>query len=116
MAWIIGWLTLSFLAGWIAEQKGRSGPGFFLLALVFSPLIGLIAASAARRIDPGAPKPETHIRCPDCREFILKEARACKHCGCKLIPWSERPLECPSCGKTGTRNDKNCAHCGHKMY
>ncbi|MBS0368433.1 MAG: NINE protein [Proteobacteria bacterium] len=30
--------------------------------------------------------PETHIKCPDCAELIRKEARVCKHCGCKLIP------------------------------
>ena len=30
--------------------------------------------------------PETHVRCPDCRELILNSARVCKHCGCKLVP------------------------------
>lgn len=35
---------------------------------------------------PTGPTPETHVRCPDCRELILKEARKCKHCGCRLIP------------------------------
>ena len=33
-----------------------------------------------------APTPETHLRCPDCKELVLKEARVCKHCGCKLVP------------------------------
>ena len=32
------------------------------------------------------PSPKTHVRCPDCKELVLKEARVCKHCGCKLIP------------------------------
>lgn len=32
------------------------------------------------------PTPDTHIRCPDCKELIFKDARVCKHCGCKLIP------------------------------
>ena len=30
--------------------------------------------------------PETHVKCPDCRAFVPKEARACQHCGCKLVP------------------------------
>lgn len=30
--------------------------------------------------------PETHVRCPHCKELVLKEARVCKHCACKLIP------------------------------
>ena len=32
------------------------------------------------------PTPETHVKCPDCRELILKESCKCKHCGCTLIP------------------------------
>ena len=34
----------------------------------------------------GVPHPDTHVKCPDCKEFVLKEATVCKHCGCKLIP------------------------------
>lgn len=34
----------------------------------------------------GAPRPDTHVMCPDCKELILKDARVCKHCGCKLVP------------------------------
>jgi hypothetical protein len=30
--------------------------------------------------------PDTHVKCPDCRELVLKDARKCKHCGCSLIP------------------------------
>lgn len=30
--------------------------------------------------------PETHVKCPDCRELVLKDARKCRHCGCPLIP------------------------------
>jgi hypothetical protein len=28
----------------------------------------------------------THVKCPDCRELVLKDARKCKHCGCALVP------------------------------
>lgn len=39
----------------------------------------------------GAPRtadatPATHVLCPDCAEPIRREARVCKHCGCKLQP------------------------------
>lgn len=27
---------------------------------------------------------DTHKKCPDCAEWIRKEARVCKHCGCKI--------------------------------
>lgn len=32
------------------------------------------------------PSAQTHVRCPDCREFVLKDARKCKHCGTTLVP------------------------------
>ncbi len=35
-----------------------------------------------------AATPDTHLRCPDCAELVLKAARVCKHCGCKLVPQS----------------------------
>lgn len=33
--------------------------------------------------------PDTHVKCPDCRELVLKEARKCKHCGTGLVPQME---------------------------
>jgi hypothetical protein len=32
------------------------------------------------------PNPWTHVRCPDCRELIRKDAAVCSHCGCRLVP------------------------------
>ena len=52
---IIGWLSGSGLAGYVAERKGRSGPGWFFGALfLFSPLLALIALGAL----PVVPKAE----------------------------------------------------------
>jgi TM2 domain-containing membrane protein YozV len=36
--------------------------------------------------DPAAPNPDTHVKCPDCRELVLRDARKCKHCGSALQP------------------------------
>jgi hypothetical protein len=36
------------------------------------------------RDDP--PTPDTHVRCPDCRELVRYDASKCKHCGAKLVP------------------------------
>ena len=30
------------------------------------------------------PNVDTHVKCPDCRELVLKDARKCKHCGSAL--------------------------------
>lgn len=32
------------------------------------------------------PTPETHVKCPDCRELVRADANVCKHCRCKLVP------------------------------
>lgn len=44
---------------------------------------GVILMTAA---GPVVATPETHVKCPDCRELVLRDARKCKHCGCTLIP------------------------------
>lgn len=83
----------SVVVGIIAASKDRRGFGYFALSLVLSPiLIGililllpslkqqtvLLAAEAAT--------PETHVRCPDCRELVRMDARVCKHCKIALRP------------------------------
>lgn len=81
----ISWLLLALIVAVAAQARGRSGAGWFLIALVASPVIGLLLVlvlpSRANQ-----PTPDTHVKCPDCKELVLKEARKCKHCGCALVP------------------------------
>ena len=77
-----------FVAGVVAaaaSERGRSAVGWFFLALIITPVIGLLALIAFPRLD-NQPTLYTHVICPDCREFVLKKARKCKHCGCALTP------------------------------
>jgi hypothetical protein len=67
-----------------AKARGRSPVAWALLCALLS-YLGLIIL----RILPSMPTPDTHVLCPDCREPVLKDARACKHCGCKLVPVSD---------------------------
>lgn len=47
----------------------------------------VIALAWAYRHKKGTePTPETHVKCPDCRELVLHDARKCKHCGVALVP------------------------------
>jgi hypothetical protein len=85
---LIVWLVLSVLVGVWAGGRGRSGFGYFALSIVLSPLIGflIVAATGNLKVQANEPSPDTHVRCPDCRELVLRDARKCKHCGTALIP------------------------------
>jgi hypothetical protein len=90
---IVFWLLFSFVIGIIASSKGRSGFGWFLLSVLISPLLSFIlvlalpSLSTRLRTESGEPvTPQTHVRCPDCRELVRVDANKCRFCGCKLIP------------------------------
>jgi hypothetical protein len=91
MELFIFWLIFAAVVGVIASSRGRSGFGWFLISVLISPLLGvlLVALLPSLKPAPGAPTPETHVKCPDCAELVLKEARVCKHCGCRLTPYTE---------------------------
>lgn len=99
LAIIFFWLVFSIVVGVMASGRGRSGFGWFILACLISPLVAgvfllLMTNKAAER---GRPHPSTHVKCPDCKELILKDARVCRFCGCKLAPPAPAaPLEEPS--------------------
>jgi hypothetical protein len=97
---ILWWFVLAIVVGVSANLRGRSGPGWFLLAVVISPLIAGLFLIAAPRIEKGPQteaKPESkqnltewlsgtpttpeHKRCPYCDEAIRRQAVVCKHCG-----------------------------------
>jgi len=88
MTWLLSWIVFSIIVGIGASSRGRFGIGWFLLALVITPLLAviLLLLLPSRAKSPGDPTPDTHVKCPDCAEFVRKAAKVCKHCGCKLVP------------------------------
>lgn len=72
----------------LAARRGRSGFGWLLVSLLFSPVVGFVFVLVLKDVAPrtGEPTPDTHVRCPECRELVLRDASKCKHCGCRLIP------------------------------
>lgn len=90
MEWLILWIGLSLIAAVIAANKGRSAIGFFFLAILLSPLVGILAAfivqpNTARIEDEKLAAGEAR-RCHHCAEIVRSEACVCKHCGRGLVP------------------------------
>lgn len=90
MEFAIFWLIFAIICGIFAAQRGRSGFGYFLLSMIISPLLCFLLIAVLGPKHPAQeiirPTSETHVKCPDCAEFVLKEAKKCKHCGANLIP------------------------------
>lgn len=92
MEFFILWLIMAVLAAGIASHKGRSVGGWFIIGLVFGIFAVIVVAvlssnkPAAVFAEAEAPTPETHVRCPECRELVRMDARKCKHCGTTLVP------------------------------
>ncbi|MCB4365425.1 hypothetical protein KIH07_16905 [Hydrogenophaga taeniospiralis] len=86
------WFLLAIAVGVLASKRGRSGFGWFVIALLLSPLIGFVFVLIAKDLSTSAgavnaaPTGSTHVRCPACAEWVLPEASVCKHCGGALAP------------------------------
>ena len=88
------WFVFAMLVGAAASSRGRSGFGWFLLSCIISPLLGLLLLIAVPKRGPPAAvtagaevaDASTHVRCPECRELVRKDARKCKHCSTALAP------------------------------
>lgn len=89
MEFFLFWVLFAIAVGAYGSSKGRSGFGWFLFSIILSPLLGFIfcaVASDLKHHKEAAPNEDTHVKCPDCREFVLRDARKCKHCGTALVP------------------------------
>lgn len=88
MFMFLGWLILAILVGVYANTKGRSGLGFFLIAVILSPLVGFIIAlvisPVKEVIEANAIQSGDMKKCPDCAELVKAEAKICKHCRAEL--------------------------------
>ena len=78
------------LAFGVMEETVAPGFGTYFGAFVIPFLLGWwgkIALDKSRGPKgPNGETPLTHVRCPDCKELVLKQASVCKHCKATLVP------------------------------
>ncbi len=63
--------------------------GVFLFAtpwLILTVPLHLIFAAVSNKSKNESVNRFSHIRCPECRELVRKDARLCRHCHTELIP------------------------------
>lgn len=96
LTFVILWLGGAVVVGVAAHTRGHVGFGWFVLSLIFTPLLmGLLmlalpnkseVAMAALAMAREAPREDTHARCPACREQVRRDAVKCRYCGSVLTP------------------------------
>ena len=75
------WFGFSLVVGVIASGRGRSFWGYAFLAMLLSPLIGLVIVLVSG-----------HARkCPKCKGGVDQDATKCKHCGSDLTAEATEP-------------------------
>lgn len=114
---VAGYMMLS------VHERGWTGflLGFFLapIGLVIAWVMRSNLAEAARRTEKSAERrgdaARDERRCPFCAEWILAQARVCKHCGRDVEPISDPPSTgaCPVCNTKNLPLDaRSCPSCG----
>lgn len=94
MGFVFFWLGFSAVVGVAAVKRNRSGVGWFILALVISPLLAgllVLALGGSRPTTVYLTKDAAEVpantfgrilekQCPDCAEMVKADARICRFC------------------------------------
>jgi hypothetical protein len=90
---IAAWLGLSVGIGEIAKQRGRDSTSWFVIALITSPVLALLMLIALPQQIAAVSSPEgQRVKCDQCAELILSDAKRCRFCGAPRIP-AEMPAD-----------------------
>lgn len=102
MGIVLGWFVFAIVVGIAASGRGRSGFAWFLLAVAFSPLLMAVLLALLPKLINGSSAEELaaadarqRVKCPECAELILSEAKVCKHCGAR-VQWPNASTESTS--------------------
>lgn len=86
MELFVFWLIMAGVVAFVANSKGQSGGLWFLYGLILWP-IALIHAIVIQK-NPEAIERQNYnegkIRCPNCADWVYKQAKTCPHCQHRL--------------------------------
>jgi len=90
---VLVWLAFSIFVGIRAHARGRFGFGWFLLSMIFSPLLAALAllllpAKNGSTVESAASRGD-RMECLKCGELIPRNAKVCRFCGFEVLPASE---------------------------
>lgn len=95
MTIVIFWIFFSLLVVLLAQRRGRSGAGYFLLSLFISPLLTaillLVLPVNQEQIDRSSLRSGGMKKCPHCAELIKADASVCRYCGRAVVAPSPKP-------------------------
>lgn len=84
MIYFILAVVCAFIAGKIAENRGRDYRWWWFAGLFFGPL-GVIAAMIASKDEHQIALDKGLRRCPQCAEYIQYTAKVCRFCSADLV-------------------------------
>lgn len=113
MEWIALWLGLAVAAGVIADSKGRSGFGYFVLGIFF-PLIGVLIALGVPSLKT-TPVASDLIACHSCGKPRRADSERCPNCGSRRQDPREGQKRCHACAEWILAEAKKCKHCGEQQ-
>ena len=84
---VMVWLVLAVITGVLAASKHRSGVGYFFLALLLSPIIGLLIVACLQPLEqteaPALGTPGAAWQCPKCQYWNRSQDVLCNGLWCK---------------------------------
>lgn len=115
---IIAGLGMAIGAGAIANSKGRSAIGYFLLGL-FLPIVGILVAIGMTPLTSTpatmAPSGKDLVLCRSCRRPHRADAIKCPNCGVGQPQPHEGEKKCPACAEWILAEARKCKHCGEAV-
>ena len=105
------WIGFAIAVGVWASNRGRHGFGWFLIACAISPILAGVFLAVTKNKATEEEKPtsieETHVRCVQCAEFVLPQAKICKHCGATLNPDMDFEMRLQKDKRKTQKEDRN---------